>query len=98
MHKRIMNSLPDDQLEGEAALVRVDFNVSLQDKRSRASHRIRKTMPTIKWLREKGCRVVLMSHFGRPQGRRVRELSLRPFVPQVEQEIGAELRFFDNLL
>ncbi len=98
MHKRLMNSLPDDQLEGEAALVRVDFNVSLQDKRSRASHRIRKTMPTIKWLRDKGCRVVLMSHLGRPQGRRVRELSLRPFVPQVEEELGTQLRFFDNLL
>ncbi len=98
MHKRLMNSLPDDQLEGEAALVRVDFNVSLQDKRSRASHRIRKTMPTIRWLRDKGCRVILMSHLGRPQGRRVRELSLRPFVPQVEEELGTQLRFFDNLL
>ena len=98
MHKRIMNSLDPDELEGEAALVRVDFNVSLQSKRSRASHRIRKTMPTVRWLREKGCRVVLMSHLGRPQGRRVRELSLRPFVPQVEEELGAEIRFFDNLL
>jgi phosphoglycerate kinase len=98
MHKRIMNSLEDEQLEGEAALVRVDFNVSLQDKRSRASHRIRKTMPTISWLCDRGCRVILMSHLGRPQGRRVRELSLRPFVPQVEQELGAPLRFFDNLL
>jgi phosphoglycerate kinase len=98
MNRRIMTSLEDNQLEGEAALVRVDFNVSLQDKRSRASHRIRKTMPTIKWLCEKGCRVVLMSHLGRPQGRRVRELSLRPFVPQVEEELGAPVRFFDNLL
>jgi phosphoglycerate kinase len=98
MHKRLMNSLPADQLQDETALVRVDFNVSLQDKRSRASHRIRKTMPTIKWLREQGCRVVLMSHLGRPQGRRVRELSLRPFVPQVEEELGAPVRFFDNLL
>jgi len=98
MHKRVMTSLEEEQLEGETALVRVDFNVSLQDKRSRASHRIRKTMPTIKWLCEKGCRVVLMSHLGRPQGRRVRELSLRPFVPQVELELGAPVRFFDNLL
>ena len=39
-----------------------------------------------------------MSHFGRPMGSRVRELSLRPFVPQVEQELGAPVRFFDNLL
>jgi phosphoglycerate kinase len=98
MHKRLMNSLPAEQLQDETALVRVDFNVSLQDKRSRASHRIRKTMPTIRWLREQGCRVVLMSHLGRPQGRRVRELSLRPFVPQVEEELGAPVRFFDNLL
>ena len=98
MHKRVMDTLDPGQLEGEAALVRVDFNVSLQAKRSRASHRIRKTMPTIKWLCSKGCRVVLMSHLGRPQGRRVRELSLRPFVAQVEQELGAPIRFFDNLL
>lgn len=98
MHKRVLTSLEDEQIEGEAALVRVDFNVSLQSKRSRASHRIRRTMPTIRWLCRKGCRVVLMSHLGRPGGQRVHELSLRAFVPQVEQELGAPVRFFDNLL
>ncbi len=98
MRKRVLDSLESEPLEGERALVRVDFNVSLHAKGARASHRIRRTMPTIEWLSRKGCRVVLMSHFGRPQGRRVRELSLRPFLPQIEQELGSPVRFFDNLL
>ncbi len=98
MKKRILDSLENEPLAGERALVRVDFNVSLHARGARASHRVRRTMPTIRWLSERGCRVVLMSHFGRPGGRRVKDLSLRPFAPQIQQEFGAPVRFFDNLL
>ena len=78
----------DIDVKGKRVLVRVDFNVSLHARGSRASYRVRRTMPTVKWLSEHGCRVVLMSHFGRPAGRRVKDLSLRPFTPQLEQELG----------
>lgn len=98
MKKRTLESLEGEPLEGESALVRVDFNVSLHARGARASHRIRRTKPTVEWLSRQGCRVVLMSHLGRPSGRRVRELSLRAFVPQIEQEFGTPVRFFDNLL
>jgi phosphoglycerate kinase len=96
--KRTLNSLSSQPLEGERALVRVDFNVPIKDGRVTDDKRIRGAMPTIEWLRQKGCRVVLLSHLGRPKGTRKPEFSLQPVAAELERHLGIPVQFIDDPL
>jgi phosphoglycerate kinase len=96
--KRTLASLEDQPLEGERALVRVDFNVPLQAGTVTDTKRIRAALPTIRWLRERGCRVVLLSHLGRPKGERVDDFSLAPVVGELERELGIPILFLEDPL
>ena len=63
------NRLETAELSGKTALVRVDFNVPRNDDGHITDDtRIRSALPTIKYLQEKGAKIVLLSHFGRPKG------------------------------
>ena len=59
-------------------LMRADFNVPMRDGEISDDKRIRAALPTIEYLREKGAKVILMSHFGRPKGKVVDEYRLDP--------------------
>ncbi len=96
--KRTLDSLRDQPLEGERALVRVDFNVPLKDGAVADSKRIREALPTLEFLRQKGCRVVLLSHLGRPKGKRSPEFSLVPIVTELERLLGAPVLFMEDPL
>ncbi len=94
--KRTLDSLEGQPLEGERAWVRVDFNVPLRDGSVADTTRIVASLPTIRWLKDRGCRVILASHLGRPKGQRKPEYSLRPVVPVLERELGAPVRFLED--
>jgi 3-phosphoglycerate kinase len=75
-------TLRDLSVRGKRVLVRVDFNVPIEERDGKIvitdDTRIRESLPTINWLREQGAKTILMSHFGRPKGKRVEKYSLRP--------------------
>ncbi len=75
-------SLRDLDVRGKRVLVRVDFNVPIEERDGKVDitddTRIRESLPTINYLRERDAKTILMSHFGRPKGKRVEEYSLRP--------------------
>ena len=75
-------SVRDLDVRGKRVLVRVDFNVPTEMRSGKIritdDTRIRESLPTINYLREHGAKTILMSHFGRPKGKRVQKYSLRP--------------------
>jgi phosphoglycerate kinase len=78
---------------GKRVLVRVDLNVPVADGVITDLTRIERIAPTITELVAKGAKVILLSHFGRPKGARVADMSLRPVAPAVEKVIGRPVAF-----
>ncbi|VTO12565.1 phosphoglycerate kinase [Brevundimonas vancanneytii] len=83
-------------LSGKAALVRVDFNVPMEDGNVTDDTRLKAALPTIHRLREAGAKVVLLAHFDRPKGERVPSMSLKPVVQPLELLLHGPVRFADD--
>ena len=96
--KRALDTLDAAALDGKRALVRVDFNVPLKDGRVGDDTRIRAALPTIRWLRDAGARVVLLSHLGRPKGKPDPAQSLRPVAQALESALGSPVVFLEDPL
>jgi phosphoglycerate kinase len=91
-------SIRDLSLAGKRVLMRVDFNVP-QDKATGAitnTQRISAALPTIKHALEKGASVVLMSHLGRPDGKKIAKFSLKPVAAELEKLLGRPVKFLDD--
>jgi phosphoglycerate kinase len=91
--KRTLESLQPGAVEGRRALVRVDFNCPVKDGVVTDATRIRAALPTIRYLRERGARVVLLSHLGRPKGGPDPKYSMQPVVRELEKLLGAPVTF-----
>ena len=96
--KRTLESLDKLSLDGRRALVRVDFNTPIKDGVVTDDTRIRAALPTIKYLRNRGARVILFSHLGRPKKGPEPKYSLEPVVRALEKLLGAPVTFLPDPL
>jgi len=86
----------DVNTAGKRVIVRVDFNVPLKDGKVESDKRLKESLPTIEYLRKKGAKVILMSHLGRPDGKRVPDMSLRPVADALAGLLGTPVAFADD--
>src|ERR1700743_3647919 len=84
------------EVKGKRVLVRADLNVPMSEGKVTDDHRIERQAPTIRELAEKGARVIVLSHFGRPEGKVVPSMSLKPLAPFLAQAIGRPVRFAED--
>jgi phosphoglycerate kinase len=90
-------TVADVDVTGKRVLVRVDFNVPLNEGRVTDDTRIRASIPTIEYLRERDCRVILMSHLGRPKDGIDPALRMDPVAMRLAQLLSTPVRKVDEL-
>ena len=89
-----LRDLPPGELRGKRALVRVDYNVPVDEQGQITDDtRIRATLPTLNALLDAGARVILFAHFGRPKGKPVSSMSLRPVAEHLSGVLGRKVAF-----
>src|ERR1700726_5305844 len=90
-------SIRDLPLNGTRILMRVDFKVALEDGRVMDDTRSRETLPSIEYALRHGARLILASHLGRPKGKAVPKLSLKPVAERLRMLLDKELARGENV-
>lgn len=90
--------IEDLDVKGKRVLVRVDFNVPISNGVITSDNRITASLPTIKYLSEKGAKVILMSHLGRPKGEKKLEFSMKPVAEDLKTKVSASVTFADDCI
>lgn len=96
--KQTIRDLPLHHGKHYRVLVRVDYNVPMKDGKVDDDLRIRASLPTLEYLLEHGCSLVLISHLGRPEGKRNIEFSLEPVAQKLEELLGRKVTFVDDTI
>ena len=81
------------KLEGKRVLVRVDFNVPLNNGSITEASRIQKVLPTIKFLIDNKAKVIIISHVGRPEGKTIPQLTLKPIAKKLSNLLKQKVIF-----
>ena len=101
-----LDDLLTNDLKGKTVYLRADLNLPTINGKVTDTTRIKSILPTIKELRKKKCKIVILSHFGRPKGSFNKKMSLKPIIPKVEKITKSKIHFskdhigknFENLL
>src|SRR5688572_4757596 len=97
MNKKTIADLADSEIRGRRALVRVDFNVPLDESGHVSDDtRIRAALPTLQYLRDRGARIVILSHLGRPKGTPTPKYSLEPVSRQLAEIMPCKVGFVET--
>ncbi|MGB7285468.1 MAG: phosphoglycerate kinase [Salaquimonas sp.] len=91
-------TLDDIDVSSKRCLVRVDLNVPMEEGRITDATRIERILPTIKEISDKGGKVILLAHFGRPKGKIVPEMSLAPVTHTLSEMLGKPVSFGTNCI
>src|SRR5882724_1478341 len=89
-------TIDSEKVSGKRVLVRVDLNVPMKDGKVTDATRIERAAPTLAELSAKGAKVIVLSHFGRPDGKRVPEMSLKPLVEPLATALGKPVAFAED--
>ena len=92
----------DISVQGKRVFVRVDYNVPMEEKDGQMvindSTRIKETLPTLNLLIQKGARIILSAHLGRPKGQRESSMSLKPVATKLGEMLGRPIAFVDDCI
>jgi 3-phosphoglycerate kinase len=91
-----LKTIADFDVRGKRVIVREDLNVPLRDGEVADFTRIDAALPTLRSLASRGARVIVLSHLGRPEGRRNPKFSLRPIAPALSERLGIPVAFADD--
>ena len=98
MPKATFKTIDSIDMAGKRVLVRVDLNVPMKNGQVTDATRIERAAPTLSELAAQGAKVIVLSHFGRPDGKRVPEMSLRPLVEPLAKALGKPVGFAEDCI
>ena len=92
-----MRSIKDEpNLDQKKILLRLDLNVPLDNKKIMDTTRIDKILPTIKFLLKKNSKIIILSHVGRPKGKIINELSLKPICEELKKKLDEDIKLIEK--
>ena len=95
---KINNLVDNCKLEGKRVLIRVDFNVPLKNGLVSENSRIKKVLPTINFLIKNKAKTVIISHVGRPKGRNIPDLTLKPIAEELGKLLNKKITFLNETI